>query len=83
MDKVLIEIFLPASSTSYDVYVPSASRMSEVLALVSKVISELSEGKYKPTAETVLCDRDSGVIFNLNLTIAELGIKNGSRLMLI
>ena len=83
MDKVLVEVFLPAAGVSYDVYIPQSSRMSEVLGLVSKVIEDLSKGKYKITAESVLCDRNAGIIFNINLSVAELGIKNGSKLMLI
>jgi hypothetical protein len=83
MERVLVEVFLPAAGSSYDIYIPLDSRMSEVLILVSKVIEDLSKGKYKITEETVLCDRASGIIFNINLSVAELGIKNGSKLMLI
>ena len=83
MDKVLVEVFLPAAGASYDIYIPLNSRMSEVLRLVAKVIEDLSKGKYKCTEETTLCERNSGIIFNINLSVAELGIKNGSKLMLI
>ena len=83
MDKVLVEVFLPAAGISYDIYIPLNSRMSEVLRLVARVIEDLSKGKYKYTSETTLCDRSSGIIFNINLSVAELGIKNGSKLMLI
>jgi hypothetical protein len=83
MDKVLVEIFLPAANVSYDVYIPLACKMSEVLVLVSKVICDLSTGKYKTTDETVLCDAVTGIIYNINLSVSELGIINGSRLMLI
>jgi hypothetical protein len=83
MDKVLVEIFLPAADASYDVFIPLAGRMSEVLALVSGVLSDLSDGKFKATKDTVLCDAISGTIFNINLSVYELGISNGSKLMLI
>jgi len=83
MEKLLVEIFVPAAGVSHDVYIPLGSKMNEVLILVSKVITELSEGKYIATRDAVLCDRDSGVALNINMSAAELGIKNGSRLMLI
>lgn len=83
MNKILVEIFLPAANKSFDVYIPLDSQMSEVLVLVSAMLSELSEGKYNAMNSAVLCDAVSGIIFNINMTIAELGIKNGSKLMLI
>jgi hypothetical protein len=83
MNKVLVEIFLPAADRSFDVYIPLESKMSEVVTLVAALLSELSDGKYKATKDAVLCDAETGIIYNINLAVAELGIKNGSRLMLI
>ncbi len=83
MNKVLVEIFLPAANESFDVYIPLESRMSEVLILVASLLSDLTDGKYKATPNAVLCDAASGIIFNINMAISELGIKNGSKLMLI
>ena len=83
MNKILVEIFLPAANRSFDVYVPLESKMSEVTLLVSSLLSELSDGKYKATDDAVLCDAKTGIIFNMNMRVFELGIKNGSKLMLI
>jgi hypothetical protein len=83
MNKILVEIFLPAANRSFDVYIPLDSPMSEVLVLVAAVLSDLSDGKYKATQDAVLCDATTGIIYNINLAIAELCIKNGSKLMLI
>lgn len=83
MDRVLVEIFLPAANTSYDVYIPLISKMNEVLLLVSNLLSELSGGKYKANNDAVLCDAASGSILDINKTVEEIGIKNGSRLLLI
>ncbi|SDM84889.1 hypothetical protein SAMN05443253_10641 [Bacillus sp. OK048] len=83
MNKVLVEIFLPAANRSFDVYLPLESQMSEVLQLVSALLSDLSDGKYKATKSAVLCDATSGIIYNINMAVAELGIQNGSKLMLI
>jgi len=83
MDKILVEVFLPAGNSSYDVYIPLRSKLSEILPLICKVVGDLSDGKYKTTAETALCDRKSGIIYNIDLSAEELGIKNGSQLMLV
>ena len=57
--------------------------MSEVVKMVSSALSDLSEGKYKATDGAILCDAETGIIYNVNIEVAELGIKNGSHLMLI
>ena len=83
MEKVLVEVFVPATNRSYDIYIPLASRMSEVLLLISSLLSDLSEGKFIAGEDAVLCDAESGMIFNINLSVGELKIKNGSKLTLI
>jgi len=82
-NKALVEIIVPAASQKYDVYIPLESKMSEVIKMVSGALSDLSDGKYKATEESILCNADTGIIFNVNMEVAELGIKTGSRLMLI
>lgn len=83
MNKILVEIFVPAADKRFDVYIPPESRISEILLLTSKLLSELSDGKYKATDETVLCDEKSGKVLDVNMTAFELEIKNGLGLMLI
>lgn len=83
MDKVLVEILVPAAEKSFDVFIPQTSKMSEIVALTSKALSELSNGKFKPDSTSIICDAKTGHIFNINASIYELEIKNGSKLMLI
>lgn len=82
-NKALVEIFVPAAAQKYDVYIPLEVRMSEVIKMVANALSDLSDGKYQASEEAILCDADSGMIYNINIEVAELGIKNGSRLLLI
>lgn len=83
MNKALVEINVPAAAQKFDVFIPLDSKMSDVVKMVATALSDLSEGKYKATEDAILCDADTGMIFNVNIEVAELGIKNGSRLMLI
>jgi len=82
-NKALVEIAVPAAAQKYDVFIPLESKMSEVVKMVAAALTDLSEGKYKATDDAILCDADTGIIFNINTEVAELGIKTGSRLMLI
>ncbi len=83
MEKILVEVVLPAANTSYDVYIPLSSPVSEVLYLTSNLLSDLSRGYFKADKNTVLCDAETGNVLSINTTVYESGLKNGSRLLLI
>lgn len=82
-NKALVEITVPAAEEAFDVFIPLDCRMNEVLKLIANALSDLSNGKYKASDDAILCDAETGIIFNVNMIVAELNIKNGSRLMLI
>lgn len=82
-NKVLVEVYVPAAETKFDAFIPLEVRMSEVLKMLSSALSDLSAGKYRAAEDAVLCDADTGSIYNINIEVAELNIHNGSRLMLI
>ena len=76
MDKVLIDIFLPAINRSFEVYIPLDSKFYEITPLVSKMLSELSNGLFISGDDSILYERKTGNILKLN-------IKNGDNLMLL
>lgn len=83
MDKVLIEVFVPVINQSFDIFVPLQSPMYEVLELIKKAVTEMSDGRFIADENTTLCNREDGTIININLLVFELDIRNGSKLMLI
>lgn len=83
MDKVLVEVFVPVLDRSYDIFIPLRSPMYEVLELIKKAIKEMSDGRFIANENTAICYRENGAIININLSVYELEIKNGSKLMLI
>ena len=83
MEKVLIEVFVPVLDRSFDIFIPLSSPMYEVLELIKKAVKEMSDGRFVADASTALCHREDGTIVNINLSVYELEIRNGSKLMLI
>ena len=83
MNKVLINVYVPILNKAYDVFIPAQSQLFEVTELIKRAVSELSEGQFMPSADTVLALRSSGEILNINSTVFELEIGNGAKLMLI
>ena len=83
MNKVLVEISVPAAGDKFDIFIPLDIKFGDVLEMVSLAVMELTEGKFNPDKDTILCDAVTGEILDVNIEGAEQGLKNGSRLMLI
>ena len=83
MNKILVEVFVPAAGKSFDVFISLESHMEDVRKMLCQSVNHLTNGNYFADDDTVICDAESGIIFNVNMSVYELGIKNGSRLMLI
>ena len=83
MDKVLVEVYVPVLDRSFDIFIPLRSPMFEVLELIKKAVKEMSDGRFIANENTAICHRDNGTIININLSVYELEIRNGSKLMLI
>lgn len=83
MDKILINVYVPIINESYDMMISPVIKTSELLTLVKKAVSELSDGRFIANTNNVLCLRNDGTIININLSAFESGIENGSKLMLI
>lgn len=83
MNKILIEIYIPAADKTFDLFIPVHLMMYEVLGMIKKAAAELSDGFLIPDDNTVICSRNDGSILSVNLSVDELGLMNGSRLMII
>lgn len=82
-NKILIEVYLPAELQSYDVLIPADTRLSQTVTLIAAALSQMSGSLYAPDNAPLLCDRSTGAILNINMSAWELGLRNGSQLMLI
>ena len=69
MEKVLVEVYVPVIDHAYDIFIPLKSPMYEVLELIKKAVSDLSDGRFVSTGSTAICNRNDGTIININLSI--------------
>ncbi len=83
MDKLIVELYLPAALRGYDVRLPADIPLYESIPLIAQAASRLTAGLYTAGADAALLDRESGMILNIDMTPREAGLCNGSRLMLI
>lgn len=82
MNKVLIEVTSPAAGQTYDMFVPDTMQIGEIIPLISSVFAQTSNGIYSQTVSSVLSEKKTGYVFELNKTVRESNIRNGSKLLL-
>ncbi len=82
MNRVLIEVTSPAAGQTYDMFVPDTLQIGEMISLISNVFAQTSSGTYYRTNTMVLSEKKSGYVYELNKTLKESNIRNGSKLLL-
>ena len=82
MNNVLIEVTSPAAGQTYDMFVPDTLQIGEIIQLISNVFAQTSNGTYTKTSPMVLSEKKTGFIFDLNKTVRDSNIRNGSKLLL-
>jgi hypothetical protein len=83
MNKIIIKLFVPKIDREYDVFIPTNKRISSVIALLVKAINELSNGSFSPSQMPMLYNKITAQSYDINITIKESDIRNGTELILI
>jgi len=83
MNKILVNIYVPALEENYDFWIPINKKVYRIILLLIKIINESSGGYYKPTKMPLLYDRITSEPYNIDLTIKDNNIENGTKMILI
>ena len=83
MNKVLVKLYVPALEAKYDMWIPLNRNIYEVIKLLMNSVNEINDEIYKPSNFPMLYDKSTGRIFDINLSVKENNIINGSELVLI
>ena len=83
MSKIIVKVVVPAADRERDVFIPYECRLHEIIDMVKLVFADETAHSFTPVADTILCAAETGAVYDLNKTPEELGLQNGSRLMLI
>ncbi|MGN1165617.1 MAG: hypothetical protein ACI4S2_04220 [Lachnospiraceae bacterium] len=81
MDRVLVSLYIPSISETYDVYLPLHLQVHEIVDLIRKGLEQISLNEYYSSNAEILCDIDMGIVLSDKNTLAEYCIKNGDKLM--
>ena len=82
MNKLLIEVHVPSIESTFDIWIPRNVGVFELLPLITTAVVRLSDGMFVAN-DVALCNGTTGVIYNNNIRVDDMRLKNGSRLMLI
>ena len=83
-NKILIEVIVPLLEENFEIYIPVNKRISTVIKLIEKSLNEITNGYYPTQKEnSVIIDEESGSVFDVNLTVKESNMINGSKIILI
>lgn len=83
MNKIIVKLYVPKIDKEYDIFIPTNKRISVVISLLVKAINELSNGSFNPTEMPMLYNKLNAQSYDINQTIKESDIRNGSELVLL
>ena len=82
-NKILIELEVPLIEKKYDLFIPINRKIGTVKELIEKALLELTDNEYEIKEDANLYSKDTGNIYDVNQTVRDTDLKNGSRIILI
>lgn len=82
-NKVLVDVIVPLLEEKYQIFIPINKRISVVIKLIEKALVEMTNGYYPAKEGSVIIDAESGNVFDINITVKESKMMNGSQIILI
>ena len=84
MEKMFdVQLRLPAANREYTVRFPAGMNTQVAAYLAAKALEELSDGSFIHAKSCVLAWREDGRMLDPLKTVADNGVLNGSRLLLV
>jgi hypothetical protein len=83
MNKIIVEVYLPANGETYDIRVPDDMYIRDVADILGDLFSDVAKGMYCKSDINILCLRDKGESVPQDKTLNELNICNRTKLMFV
>lgn len=82
-NKILIELSIPLIEKTYDLYIPINKKIGTVKKLIEEGLIELTDNAYIVKEGSNFYSMETGEVYDVNKTVRETDLKNGSRIILI
>lgn len=82
-NKILIGLYIPLIEKNYDVYIPINKKIGTIKKLIEEGLIELTDNSYVIKEDSNFYSKETGQIYDVNKSVRETDLKNGSRIILI
>ena len=82
-NKVLVSIAVPEIDQNFDVYLPINKKVGNVINLLNKVISEMTDGEFVLSNNNSLYNVSTKEKYQSDILLANTNIRNGTKLVLL
>lgn len=82
-NKILIELEIPLIEKKYDLFIPINKKIGTIKKLIENSINSLIDNDYEIREDANLYSKDTGEIYDVNKTVKDTDLQNGSRIILI
>ena len=82
-NKIIVKLYVPKIEEEYDVEIPLNKQIYIIIELLVKAVNELCGGYYKPSKMPMLYDKITAKAYDVNLTVIETPLRNGSEIVLL
>lgn len=83
MQTIIVEIYVPSISVSFDFRLPSTGLIGDVINEVARIIEQNQQNLSLERSQLMLCNMDKNRPLKREDTVAEAGLEDGSRLLLV
>ena len=82
-NKILIELSIPLIEKNYDLFIPINKKEGTVKKLIEEGLLELTDHNYIIKQDSNFYSKETGEIYDVNKTVRETDLRNGSRIILV
>lgn len=82
-NKILIELEIPLIEKKYDLFIPCNKKIGTIKRLIEEALVELTSNAYVPKDDSNFYSKENGQYYDVNKTVRDTDLKNGSRIILI
>ena len=83
IDKILVELIVPDIEERYTLFLPISKRIGDIITLIMKAVSDLTNGSYIGSTNVALYNADTGEKYQPNELVYSTSIRNGTMLVLL
>ena len=82
-NKVCVDLIVPGIEERYNVFIPVNKKTIEIIFLLNKAVNDMTNGADAMSEHLSLINANDGTVYDVDNTILENNILNGTKLILL